>query len=63
MITPLHFEVFASGMKARLDPTYRLVLQAHQRPGSTEILNLTRRNRITALPFTTITKSYNVFGR
>jgi hypothetical protein len=57
MITTIHFEVFASGMKARLDPTYRQAFQARQHPESADIRrNFTRSNYKTALPFTTIIK-------
>ncbi len=62
MITPIHFEVFASGMKARLDPTYRQGLQARQHPEPTEIRkSFTPGTPKTVLPFTTISKSSGTF--
>jgi hypothetical protein len=64
MITTIHFEEFASGMKAKLDPTYRQALQSRQHLESAEIRwNLTRGNHRTVLPFTTVTKSYGTFER
>lgn len=56
MITNIHFETFAPGMKAKLDPTYRRM------PDSVEILaKLVRSSHDAVLPFTTIRKSYDFF--
>ena len=63
MITDIHFETFASGMKARLDPTYRLLQQSHALPDNTEMLKgLAWGNRNAALPFTTVRKSSVVYS-
>ncbi len=63
MITPIHFEVFASGMKARLDPTYRRDIQGQQHPRCAEIQkNHAQGDKKTVLPFTTILKSYRTYA-
>lgn len=64
MTNNFHFESFASGMKAKLDPTYRRVYQENQSADGAQIWReLNRSGQKTALPFTTVTKSYNTYGR
>jgi hypothetical protein len=63
MITHINYEVFSPAMKARLDPTYRRVLQAKQH---LRIDRLYQSNypsdHETALPFTTKTKAYGTYA-
>jgi hypothetical protein len=64
MITHINYEVFSPAMKARLDPTYRRVIQEEQ---NSEIDKLYRSvyqsDHETALPFTTKTKAYGTYVR
>ena len=62
MITHINFEVFSPAMKARLDPTYRRVLQAKQHLKNVVIRkNTSRSDHKTLLPFTTKTKAYGTY--
>jgi len=64
MITNIHFETFASGMKAKLDPTYRQLHQGSALPNNTENLRrFARGSQNAVLPFTTVRKSYENFIR
>ncbi|MGD0795758.1 MAG: hypothetical protein ABR958_09320, partial [Dehalococcoidales bacterium] len=63
MMTNIHFEVFAPGMKAKLDPTYRRTFESNRLPDRAEILGKIARNSQQAfIPFTTIRRPYNIFG-
>jgi hypothetical protein len=62
MITHINFEVFSPAMKAKLDPRYRRRVQTDQHPGSAEVQkSISRNDRKTALPFTTITRAYGTY--
>jgi hypothetical protein len=62
MIMPIHFEVFSTGMKARLSPTYRREFQLNQQIGFPELLrNYDHVGQTTVLPFTTKTKAYGTY--
>jgi hypothetical protein len=64
MNTSLFFEVYAPGMKAKLDPTYRRRLEDKRMPDRVEMLGrIARSNRQTPAPFTTIRKAYKLFER
>jgi hypothetical protein len=62
MITKIHYEVFSSAMKARLDPTYRLFTPTNQHLES--VKSSGNNNQIgtkTVLPFTTKTRAYGTY--
>jgi hypothetical protein len=62
MITHINYEVFSPAMKARLDPTYRRILQAEQHPRSYRSRkNASPSGHKTALPFTTKTRAYGTY--
>jgi hypothetical protein len=62
MITSIYFEVFSTGMKARLDPKYRRLLELGRHPELVEFRrDLSQNVRETALPFTTKTKAYGTY--
>jgi hypothetical protein len=64
MITNIHFEVFASGMKAKLDPTYRRAFEDQRLPARAEILGkMARCSHQAFLPFTTMRKASDAFDR
>ncbi len=64
MITNIHFEVFASGMKAKLDPTYRRGFEGHRPSDRAEILGrIARSSHQPFIPFTTIRRLCETFGR
>jgi hypothetical protein len=64
MMTTIHFEVFAPGMKARLDPTYRRACEDRRLPDRAEILGrITRSSHQALIPFTTTRKSLETSGR
>ena len=59
MITSFHFEVFAPGMKAKLDPAYRRASEEHRLPVRAEILGrVTRGSHQAFLPFTTMRRPF-----
>jgi hypothetical protein len=59
-----YFEVFAPGMKAKLDPTYRRSYENNHLPNRSEILGKIARNSQQAfIPFTTVRKSYGLFEK
>jgi hypothetical protein len=63
MITPIHFEVFSNGLKARLTPTYRRELELQREHRSIKSRKGTDPgNQPTALPFTTKTKAYGTYA-
>jgi hypothetical protein len=63
MITTFHFEVFAPGMKAKLDPTYRRVYESNRLPDKAEILGkIARSSQQSFIPFTTVRKSFDIFN-
>jgi hypothetical protein len=62
MIIKIHYEVFSSAMKARLDPTYRLFDPAFQHPESVKASdNHNQTGTNTVLPFTTKTRAYGTY--
>ena len=64
MMTSIHFEVYATGMKAKLDPTYRRVFEDRRLPGRAEILGkIARSSRQSFLPFTTTRNALATSGR
>jgi hypothetical protein len=64
MTTHINYEVFSPAMKAKLDPTYRRVLQAKQHPRTARFWkNSNQINHETVLPFTTITRAYGTYQR
>ena len=59
MITNFHFEVFAPGMKAKLDPAYRRAHEEHRLLARAEILGrITRGSHQSFLPFTTMRRPF-----
>ena len=64
MITTIHFEVFAPGMKAKLDPTYRRTVEERRPFNKAEILGrIERSSHQPMMPFTTVRKSFDTLGR
>lgn len=64
MLTTFHFEVFAPGMKAKLDPSYRRASVGTRLPDRAEILGkVARSSRQSFIPFTTVKKSFHIFDR
>lgn len=62
-MTTLYFEVFAPGMKARLDPTYRQTYEGNRLPDRAEILGkIARNSHQSFIPFTTVRKAVDLFG-
>ena len=62
MITHINYEVLSSAMKAKLDPTYRRVLQGEQYPKRIELRkNNGQNDHRTILPFTTKTRAYGTY--
>jgi hypothetical protein len=64
MMTGIYFEVFAPGMKAKLDPTYRRVSEESRLPARSEILGrIARSSHQSLMPFTTTRKALEISGR
>lgn len=62
MDTYINYEVLSPAMKARLDPTYRRVLQAKRYPRTVRFWKNTNHiDHETVLPFTTITRAYGTY--
>jgi hypothetical protein len=62
MATPIRFEKFSTGLKARLNPTYRREVELHQGHRSIKPRkDFDQGNQTTALPFTTKTKAYGTY--
>jgi hypothetical protein len=64
MMTNIHFEVYASGMKAKLDPTYRRAFEDRRLPARGEILGrIAQSSHQSLMPFTTTRKASVTSGR
>ena len=62
MITHINYEVFSPAMKARLDPTYRRVIQAEQHSEIAKLYkSIYQNDHEPVLPFTTKTKAYGTY--
>jgi hypothetical protein len=63
-MTNFHFEVFAPGMKAKLDPTYRRAYEDRRIPARGEILGrIAQSSHQAFVPFTTTRKALALSGR
>jgi hypothetical protein len=63
-MTTLYFEVFAPGMRAKLDPTFRHAYEGNHLPDRAEILGkIARNSQQSFIPFTTVRKASDFFGR
>jgi hypothetical protein len=63
-MTNIHFEVYAPGMKAKLDPTYRRSLEDRRLPARSEILGrIARNSHQSFMPFTVTRQSLVTSGR
>jgi hypothetical protein len=59
-----YFEVFTSGMKAKLDPTYRRMVEDRRLPARSEIMGrMARSSGQSLLPFTVKKKAGVISGR
>jgi hypothetical protein len=64
MITTINFEVFASGMKAKLDPTYRRSFEGRRLLARSEIMGkIAQSSHQSFLPFTTTREYLYTSGR
>ena len=64
MVTHINYEVFSPAMKAKLDPTYRRVLQAKRYPRAVRFWkNTSQSDHEAVLPFTTKTRAYGTYQR
>ena len=64
MMTSMYFEVYAPGMKAKLDPTYRRVFESRRLPARAEMLGrIARSSGQSLMPFTTTRKGLEISGR
>jgi hypothetical protein len=64
IMTNNYFEVFAPGMKAKLDPTYRRVIEDRRLPVRSEILGkIARSSHQSLMPFTVTRQSLATSGR
>jgi len=63
-MTNFHFEVFAPGMKAKLDPTYRRASEDRRLPARGEILGrIAQSSHQSFMPFTTTRNALELSGR
>jgi hypothetical protein len=64
MMTNFHFEVFAPGMKAKLDPTYRREFEYSRMPAKAEMMSrIARSSHQAFLPFTSTKETLATSGR
>jgi hypothetical protein len=64
MITSMYFEVFAPGMRAKLDPTYRRTSNDNRLLARSEIIGgIARSSRQSFIPFTSTGQALATSGR